>query len=367
MKLVYIDTQIYRQYVNPGSDTKPLNKLKKLIDDKKIELVFPSQTKKEVSRNLVEALKSKESDLEKALEYYQNIITTKSSTKNNKSTLKQDKNIIKKIITLKKEFDKKLDKELKDFYKKKITELNSHYKTLDQMLKDIFKKATNFCDTDEIILRAVLRYAKDLPPKKGDHKFGDAIIWETLKDNIRKEELTIISKDGDFIQVEAKKILSSEWKKHTGKKITFYSSLGEFVNKLDPEKPISKETIQKEKIQTINSRMFSPVITKGLSYEIQGPTGPTGPTGPGGTFDLTTLGVYPSSIIGVGPLNNNNNQMLINPQYGNIITNSGILGVSAQSSVSFSNRKCTLCGNELPYDTLSISPIYCPVCGTFNH
>ena len=46
MKL-YIDTNIYLSYINSTSDIKSLVNLRKLIDLKKVEVVLPSQTKKE--------------------------------------------------------------------------------------------------------------------------------------------------------------------------------------------------------------------------------------------------------------------------------------------------------------------------------
>ena len=52
MKL-YIDTNIYRSYVSSTSDVKSLEKLKKLINEGKIELVFPSQTKKEFLKTII--------------------------------------------------------------------------------------------------------------------------------------------------------------------------------------------------------------------------------------------------------------------------------------------------------------------------
>jgi hypothetical protein len=245
MKL-YIDTNIYRLYVSSTSDIKSLEKLKKLIEQNKVELIFPSQTKKEFLKHFKEGVnKTKEK-----LKSVKTKVIIPNELKNDKygKLTEQDKEITAKIDTL--------NTDLEKYRTQKITEFKKHIETVDKLLAEIFKLATFFECTDEVVLKAMVRYAKDLPPKKNDHKFGDAIIWETLKENIRGEEIVIITNDGDFAENKGKKgkvvirkILDAEWKKHTGKKITLYNSLGQFVNTLDKEDKVSPETIKREAFQ----------------------------------------------------------------------------------------------------------------------
>lgn len=360
---VYIDTQIYRQYASPGTNIEPLVKLKDLIKKGKIELIVPRETDKEIKRQLENAFKEYEDKIKQISKY--NPFQAENKKKENKQNEnKQKKYAEKELRGLKIEYLERSKKVLEKLYKKQLRELELHSKKVQTILNSLFKKATILNDSDDIVLKAVLRYARNLPPKKNDDKYGDAIIWETLKEHIRSEELTIICKDNDFKNPYAKKILSAEWKKHTNKKIIFYLSLAEFVTKLNPKEPINKETIQKEKVQTAGNLIFSPVITKGLSYEITGQTGPTGPIGPTGPFEIHTASGYPSSVIAGTYFNNN--PTLINPQYDGIIPHSGILGISERGASLYGVRRCTNCKNELP-ESLLMSPIYCPVCGTYNN
>lgn len=259
MKL-YIDTNIYLSYVNPSSDIKSLEKLKKLIQTNKVELILPSQTKEEFLRHFKERINQAKDKLKKT-----------ETTVGIPNELKNEKR--KKYTTEESEIIKKIDllnDDLKKYRIQKITELKKHVESTEKLINDIFELATFFDYTDDVILRAVTRYAKGLPPRKENFKFGDAIIWETLKENIRREEIVIVSVDSDFSQKIGKnfsinKTLLAEWKKHTGKKASLYSVLGQFVNTLDKIDPVSPETIKKETQQAATVYLNSPqsVVTNG--------------------------------------------------------------------------------------------------------
>ncbi len=247
MKL-YIDTNVYRSYISSSSDIKSLEKLKKLIDKKSVELVFPSQTKKEFLKHFKEGIAQTKRKIKKATKFE---IPNELKNEKRRDYSEQEKIIIIKID--------ELNNDLEKHRKQRIIDLKKHIKIVETLLNEIFQLATFFECTDDTVLKAVIRYAKDLPPKKNDHKFGDAIIWETLKENVRREEIVIISKDPDFRENKNKKskseivisgLLSKEWKKHSGgKKITLYESLGRFVNTLDKKDKVSKETIKREQSQ----------------------------------------------------------------------------------------------------------------------
>ena len=201
---------------------------------------------------------------------------------------------------------------------------------------------------------------KGNPPRKSDHSYGDAIIWETLLKEGKNDNLVLITKDGDFAEIHKGKpaisqFLFVEWRIKTKKKkrVVLYKSLAEFVNSFNKKETIKKEIVQKENDSSV------PIITKRLSYEIQGSTGPTGP------FEIHTASGYPSSIL--TGININNSPTLSNPKYDSATMNPSILGVSGYgSSIYTSKHLCTMCQNPLPEQVL-VGPIFCPVCGTFNY
>lgn len=245
MKL-YLDTNTFLAYISPTSDIKSLEKLKKLIADNAVELVLPSQTKAEFLRHF----KDKVLQAKKKLKDNQFLGKIKKEIGNQKkdTLMVPDKTIFKKVDSLIEEIGR--------IRKQQTLELEKHLKIVEKLLGEIFKLSVFYEYTDDTILKAVIRYAKDLPPKKNDHKFGDAIIWESLKENIKREELIIVTTDPDFYQNKnikkgrANSLLVSEWKKHSGgKRLTLYTALGRFVNTLDKQNKVSKETIERETIQ----------------------------------------------------------------------------------------------------------------------
>ncbi|MFA6397973.1 MAG: PIN domain-containing protein [Candidatus Paceibacterota bacterium] len=350
---LYIDSNIYLEYFRENSAERltPLKELVKLIEDKKIKLLLPSQTRQEYFRN-----RRKIAEITRTALIRQGNVSSvipaviDKENKEVKDVLNSTKGLVRAYKKLIEKYDKEVEKEKTD---------------ADLLINKLFfKYAREIKETDQIVSSAYKRYMKGNPPRKNDHSYGDAIIWETLLKEGENDDLVLITKDSDYIEIfKGKPIINHflfvEWRVKTKKKkrVVLYKSLAEFVNNLTKKQIIKKEIVQQE-----NSLIFSPIITKGLSYEIQGPTGPTGPRG---TFDITTVSGHPSSIIGITTLNNN--PTLINPEYNNLIANSGILRIPTQDTISLNNRKCIVCGNELPYNGLSISPVYCTICGTFNH
>lgn len=245
MKL-YIDTNTYVSYVSLTSDIKSLEKLKKLITEGKVELLMPSQTKSEYNNHYKERVDRAKSKLKQPATQIPlpNELKSKKKDKYNK----EEKEIANKIDTL--------NTDLKKLEAKRDNELKKHLESVEKLIKELMALAIEIKDNDEIVLKAVLRQVKGLPPKKENMKFGDAIIWETLKDYVRTESLAIVSYDGDFDEPAKKgkpakinKILKAEWKKHTKKDITLYSLLGQFINTIEKQNPVSPETIKKEAMQ----------------------------------------------------------------------------------------------------------------------
>lgn len=365
MKL-YIDTNIYRSYVSSTSDIKSLEKLKKLIIQNKVELVFPSQTKKEFLKHFKEGIKQTQDKLKKV----KTKVVIPNELKNDKygKLNEEDKKITEKIETL--------NADLEKYRIQKISEFKKYIEVVDKLLTDIFKLATFFESTDDVVLRAVVRYAKDLPPKKNDHKYGDAIIWETLKENIKREEIVVVSTDPDFSEIKnkkskgiIKKILSHEWKRHSGKKITLYTSLGKFVNTLDKEDKVSQETIKKESIQAT-------VFAGAPAFVVRNPNSIS--ISPNMNVPVFMGRINPSGVLGVISAEGINSSLLTRVSLGNennifsssIVTmkpNDNIFKIPETASAIFQSSTCTKCGKSYTpsLTTINING-WCNECSSKN-
>ena len=352
---VYIDTNIYRSYVSATSDIKSLEKLKKLIEEGKVELVFPSQTKREFLKHFKEGIKQ---TLEK-LKKHKTKVVIPNELKNDKygKLTEEDKAITSKIDSL--------NTDLEKYRVQKISEFKKHINSVNKLLIDIFKIATFFESTDAVVMKAIVRYAKDLPPKKNDHKFGDAIIWETLKENIRREEVVIISFDPDFNENKGKnskatikKLLAQEWKKHSGKKITLYKSLGQFVNLLDKEDKVSKETIRQETMQ-------ANVFANPNSFVVRSPNSITLDTGNSGSSILSG-GINAYSVLNTLNVGGSDSSVFVTPPSinGTSIFRSSVASGAPSASVFinpdtgnyvFPSSRCAKCGKAYTPSLTSIN------------
>lgn len=249
MKL-FIDTNIWLSYLSPTSDIDSLKKLKTLITEKKVELVIPSQMQDEYLRRAAEKIE----DERKALSKLEEISVPTGLDGDGKT-------IISKIHSL--------NKELKELVGKRIENLDKHIEQIEKLVDSLFSSGILIEDDEKILNRAQTRFLKGNPPKKGNDKHGDAIIWETLKEGISDDKLAIISRDPDFAEVQKGKnflnrLLKKEWEKHSGKEATLYISLGSFINTLEKKNPVSKEVIEKEVklgVSTVDPRIFSAPVT----------------------------------------------------------------------------------------------------------
>lgn len=245
---VYIDTNIYAAYINSSSDIKILRKLKRLILSKKIEVVLPLQTKEEFTKHYPSRVGQVKKKLKTAVTQFE--LPDEIKGKNKESYSRDEREIAEKVASL--------NLKLKKLVEKSESKFKIHLQSVDILIKEIFKLSTNLEDSEEVVLKAIVRFAKGLPPKKENLKFGDAIIWETLKRYIKTESLVIVSLDNDYGEVvkergamKIKKLLKVEWKKHTKKNLSLFTSLGSFVNHVEPNNPISSESIKKEEVQAV--------------------------------------------------------------------------------------------------------------------
>lgn len=252
---LYIDTNIYLEYFRENSAERlaPLRELIKLLQAKKVELLIPTQTREEYLRNKSRIAEATRSALVK--KQNETKFVTPAILDEKLKAVKEVKNSSEKLKQayklLIKKYDEALEKEETD---------------AEILIGQVFSLGKTIEETELIVKRAYSRYMKGNPPRKSDNSYGDAIIWETLLENAKEDKITIISKDGDFIDFfkgtpMLSRYLLNEWKSKKQKDAVLYRSLAEVVNKLNKNKPIKKEVIQQEKDQSylIQSALFNPL------------------------------------------------------------------------------------------------------------
>ncbi len=340
MKL-YIDTNIYLSFISPTSDIKSLIRLKKLINEQKVELILPSQTKQEFIKNFKSRVAQEKSKIENA----KSSIEIPNLLKGVKRPSKEEKSIIKQIDDL--------NSDLKIYHKTKLKDFKNHIDSTEKLLDEIFTASTFFEYTDDIVQKALIRYAKGLPPKKNDFKFGDSIIWETLKDNIRNEDLVIVSHDGDFAENSNKplrinKTLAAEWKKERKRKISLHKVLGEFINTLDKQDVVDSDTIDRE-IKQANALHNQYVIAANdqPAYILNN-----------GSLSVPNIGAATYKIP-------NASNLVINPNSN--LANLSSYRINYQENdysayILGNNKKCSKCGKDFFPGLLSVSDNLCAEC-----
>lgn len=130
-------------------------------------------------------------------------------------------------------------KELKDKHKEWIGKIKidilEQSLPADKVLDEVFEGVTVIECGQDTINKAVLRYNTGNPPGK-DKKYGDAINWECLLNNVPDgEDLFFISADRDYSSTFDDKnfnpFLRREWETKKNSNIIFFRSLVEFLNK----------------------------------------------------------------------------------------------------------------------------------------
>lgn len=192
---------------------KQFHQLKKLIGEN-LKIWLPKQVEDEVFRN-------RETKLKESLGY----LKTKSHNIPNVIKGFDEYDEFSKQVNLLKESQK----ELLNKVEKSIAD-----KTLlsDKVILDTFDLCEKIDSSEEIINSAIVRYNTGNPPGK-DKKYGDAINWISLLNNLpNNEELYFISYDKDYESCLVKNtfnpFLVEEWTKEKNSKIIYYKSLTEF-------------------------------------------------------------------------------------------------------------------------------------------
>lgn len=236
---VYIDSNIYLDYFRKSSEKLvSLTALRNLLSQKKVKLLVPEQTAQEYNRNKGKMVE----EFRKAL-------------------IKQSELVAHLPVPEVREWEeaKKLTKAIedaKDAYKSliekydKVTEKEQTSSEL--IIEDILKLSLKTTEDKDLLERAYFRFLKGNPPRKNDSSLGDAIIWESLLIHAIDDDLSIITRDSDYIEEQKgektlKLFLRKEWNTKTSKSIKLFISLGEFINTVEKKKIIEEEVIREEK------------------------------------------------------------------------------------------------------------------------
>ena len=141
--------------------------------------------------------------------------------------------------------------ELKEFHREMVTHIEKDVDNkklpADSLIQQLFKLATRVDNKQELTECARLRIERGNPPgKKGS--IGDAVIWETLLNEVEKgNSLHIVSNDSDFRspldQERLNDFLQDEWNTKKKSELTFYRNLSEFfkANSLEIDLETEKE------------------------------------------------------------------------------------------------------------------------------
>ncbi len=217
MKNLFIDANIWLSlYHFTSDDLEQFGKLKTLIGTD-IRLFIPSQILNEIHRNREAKIKDAFDKFEKFnLEF---------------PTFCKNYDEYKPFY----EKYKELKDKHKDWIRKIKDDILEQSLPADKVLDEFFKGVLIIeCDQDTIN-KAVLRYNTGNPPGK-DKKYGDAINWECLLNNVPDgEDLFFISADRDYSSSFDDKnfnpFLRGEWETKKKSNIVFFRSLVEFLNK----------------------------------------------------------------------------------------------------------------------------------------
>lgn len=242
MKL-FIDANIYLDYFRASSEKlASLGALKKLLIEKRLSLIIPEQIVREYTKNRHDTVEETRTIITQQVKQLTSISGYPPIVKD----WREMKSAEKKLQTIKTDFKKLIER---------YDNLTIGEKTdADKLIKSIFKLGGPIGEDKEILDKAHIRHMKGSPPRKADHSYGDAIIWELLIKDYDSDDLTIISRDGDFMSTQkGQKILNiflkKEWEDMSSKKISFFSSLGKFINHFEKKTVIKKEIIEDEEKQ----------------------------------------------------------------------------------------------------------------------
>lgn len=261
MKKVFIDTNIYLNFFRRAdSPISYLDKLYALIERGEIEVVFTRQVHDEFYRD-VDVVKHQTIE---RLETYKKGSGKEIKIPHLLRGVVDQKGIVKYYDAIHNKIDKAIDS-----YKKKVDNPRSQ---INIKLKKIMDESKIVEHSRGLLLKAYYRTLKGNPPRKNDHSFGDAINWECFLENFADDELVIISGDGDFESFSHKgkidDFLKHEWEECSDQPLSFYTTLGEFINAAYKEDVVEEEEIEIE--EEIGQELK---VAKGIDYAVESDEG----------------------------------------------------------------------------------------------
>lgn len=238
MKNLFIDSNVWLSlYHFTNDDLAQFSKLKELIGTE-IKLFVPQQVFDEVQRNREVKLK----DAFKTFEVRPIQFPVFCKEYPEYSRFNED---YKAIIIRYKEWRRKIDDDVKQ-------------QTLpaDITIKSFFD-SINLIPCELVVESAYRRYRIGNPPGK-DNKYGDAINWECLLNNVPNgEDLYLISSDKDYCSEmfddSFNPYLQCEWESKKSAKIYFYKNLVPFLNEHFRDIELKTEREKQELIEKLES------------------------------------------------------------------------------------------------------------------
>lgn len=227
---IFIDTNVFLNFYHySNDDLEELKKLAVLIDQRKVILHLPQQIIDEFNRNR----SSKIADAIKRLRNQKLNLQFPQLTK--------DYPEYKKLRDAQKEYSKSH----KELIKKIESDVDQHSLKADTIIQDLFNSSPVISHDETITEKARLRFNLGNPPGK-DNSLGDAVVWETLLEEVPNNEvLHFISDDYDYFDaLDANKFdefLSDEWKKNKNSNIKAYRQLSQFFQEHFPSIRLASE------------------------------------------------------------------------------------------------------------------------------
>jgi len=223
MKYIFIDSNQYRHLFSKteGFSEEVYRLLILLLDKGRIGLLLPQQTKEEIERGRLRKWPEEE------IKRIENKIEEK---KKNQKEIKEKYGAYESSGDLIEEIEKEISR--LELEKENIKEsFKSNESKSNTKLKELINRAENIEETEDIIEKAKLRHQKGNPPL--DQKIGDALIWESLLEFLRKKREVSLEDSIDLIFVandqkawgieEFDRWLENEYRERVGGKI-FYSN-----------------------------------------------------------------------------------------------------------------------------------------------
>lgn len=244
---VFIDTNIFLSFYHlTNDDLEELRKLKVLLEKGGVVLHLPNQTVDEYWRN-------RENKIAAALK----------SLKDQKLNLQfpalcKDYTEYASLRDLQKDFERQHSSLIYQISK----DIENNSLKADVVIEELFGKSTPINLSEELVSKAEFRMSVGNPPGKNG-SLGDAIIWETLLENVPDgKDLYLIADDRDYFSIldesKPKEFLIREWKEKKNAQIYFYRGLAPFFKENYPYIKLASELETEMAVQQlVGSRAFA--------------------------------------------------------------------------------------------------------------